>query len=417
MNLTGTVRLDVALRFDGGADRPIGRLARVDRRILFEFAPSFLADPLPLSPVHMAHRPGVLEEPRRTFDGLFGVFDDSLPDEWGRLLIDRELDRLGVGRELLTPLDRLAIVGEGGPGALIYRPAIDAAKAPEDVDLRSLADEARAVLEGDSSTVFPELLALGGSSGGSWPKVLCAWRPRDGALIVGRRPLPEGFVAVLVKFRNAGEPKDAGAVEHAYAAMARAAGVDVAPAWLLAPVRGDPGFFATRRFDRDPRVHIHSLCGLLHADYRVPSVDYEDLLKTTRFLTRDQRAVEQMFLRMAFNVFAHNRDDHSRNFAFQMDAAGTWTLAPAFDLTFSSGPGGEHWMTVAGEGREPGESHLLAVAERVDVPAKSAAHAIDAVRTAVASWGTFAVASDVGRASRARVNKALARAQSGVRPS
>lgn len=407
MTFTPVEQLDVAFRFDGVEERSVGRLAWVGRRILFEFAPSFLADPLPLSPLRMAVRPGVLEDPRRTFEGLFGVFDDSLPDGWGRLLVDRDLERRGVRREVVTPLDRLAFVGEHGPGALIYRPATPEGRTRSGVDLRTLADEARSVLAGDAATVFPQLLALGGSSGGARPKVLCALRPADGAVIVGRGGLPEGFVPVLVKFRNAADPKDAGAVEHAYAAMAREAGIDMAPSWLLAPVRADPGFFATQRFDRDPRVHLHSLCGLLHADHRVPSVDYEDLLKTARFLTRDQRAVDQLFLRMVFNVFAHNRDDHSRNFAFTMDAEGAWTLAPAYDLTLSSGPGGEHWMTVAGEGRDPGESHLLAVAERAGVAVRTARGAMDAVRSALASWSRLAAESGVGRTSRARVAKAL----------
>ena len=213
-----------------------------------------------------------------------------------------------------------------------------------------------------------------------------------------------------MKFASREDPPDVGAVELAYAEMARAAGVEMAPAWLLGGRDGHPGFFATRRFDRLPeggQLHLHSLCGLLHADHRVPSTDYETLLKVTRLLTRDQRAVEQAFRRMVFNVFAHNRDDHSRNFAFLMDGGGTWSLAPAYDLTFSHGPGGEHWMTLAGEGRDPGNPHLLAVAAEVGVAERNARTIIDEVKAGVSRWDDFASTAGVSRRSRRKVGDVL----------
>jgi serine/threonine-protein kinase HipA len=412
VSFTPTRLLSVGLRLDG-EERPVGRLAWVDRRILFEFDAAFLASPLPLSPLRLPVKPGVLEDPKRTFEGLFGLFDDSLPDGWGRLLLDREMDHRGVGRGALTPLDRLAFVGQEGAGALTYRPAWEAA-APSVVDLAVVADEARRVLEGDEASVFPELIALGGSSGGARPKAYVGWRPEDGTLVAGRSVLPAGHLPVLVKFPLRGDPADVGAIELAYARMAVAAGIDVSPTWLLGTTREQPGYFATRRFDRAPRAHIHTACGLLHADHRVPSLDYEALLKATRWLTRDQRAVDQMFRRMAFNVVAHNRDDHSRNFAFRMDETGRWHLAPAFDLTFSSGPGGEHWMTVAGEGRRPGTTHLFEVARRVGVVPEEAARIVDDVRASVADWASIAEEAGVGTSSRRRVGSALAGVSPGL---
>ena len=366
----------------------MGRLALVDRRILFEFDPSFLADPLPLSPAQLPVRPGVHEEAKHTFDGLFGVFDDSLPDGWGRLLLDREMARRGFGRRSLTVLDRLAFVGSEGAGALTYRPAWKEAR-PTVVELGALAAEARQVLDGDAISVFPALLAAG-SSGGARPKVALWLRPENGAVSVGM-PRP-GYVPALVKFANRGDPVDVGAMEAAYMAMARRAGIHTSRTWLVGAGRSGPGWFATERFDREPRIHVHTACGLLHADHRVPSLDYEDLLKTVRWLTRDQRDVDQMFRRMVFNVLAHNRDDHSRNFAFQMSDKGAWRLAPAYDLTFSSGPGGEHWMTVAGQGKDPGAPEMQVLAERVGV--LNATRIVDEVRAAVASWP--AVAAEVG---------------------
>lgn len=411
MSFVPVTLLNVALRV-GSAERPVGRLARVDRRILFEFDPTFLADPLPISPAHLPVAPGVHEEKKRIFDGLFGVFDDSLPDGWGRLLLDREMDRRGVGRHALSPLDRLAFVGDTGAGALVYRPARLHPEPPSAVDLLALADEARLVLEGDSESVFPELLALGGSSGGARPKVLVDMRLEDGALSVGRREAPAGYLPLLVKFRNHADPPDTGAAELAYARMATAAGIEMARTWLVGATADNPGYFATERFDRSPRAHVHTACGLLHADHRVPSLDYEGLLRAVRWLTRDQRAVEQMYRRMVFNVYAHNRDDHSRNFAFLLDPAGAWRLAPAYDLTFSGGPAGEHWMTVAGEGRAPSEAHLGTVAERVGIPSRGARGIVEEVRAVLADWGAIAAGAGVGTVTSKRVGAALARIRS-----
>ena len=404
--------LHVALRQEDG-ERPVGRLAWVDRQILFEFDVAFLADPLPLSPAMLPARPGVHTEQKYVFEGLFGLFDDSLPDGWGRLLIDREVDRRGVGRQNLSPLDRLAFVGQDGAGALVYRPEITRDEAPTVLDLRALADESRRVLEGDESSLFPELLMLGESSGGARPKVLLAYHPKDGALAVGQQALAPGFVSALVKFPARSDPPDIGAIELAYARMAGAAGIDMAPTWLLGATKDQPGFFATQRFDRQPRVHVHSAAGLLHASHRVPSMDYQDLLKATRWLTRDQRAVDQLYRRMVFNVLAHNRDDHSRNFSYRMSPDGRWGLTPAYDLTFSSGPGGEHWMTVAGEGRAPGTEHLLRVAAKVGVPDKRAKAVIDEVRAAVAQWARLANEVGVSGASMERIGVVLRQAAGG----
>lgn len=406
-----TTELRVSLRFGdvggvGGRRRPVGRLALVGGRTLFEFDPSFLAAPLPLSPVHLPVRPGVCVERDNAFAGLFGLFDDSLPDGWGRLLLDREMERLGVARGRLTPIDRLAWVGEHGPGALIYEPTTHPRHEPGSVDLASLAAEARLVLEGDADSVFAELLALGGSSGGARPKVGLSWNPLDGRVRTGPGADPPGFVEVIVKFSARSDPPDVGAIEHAYAQMARAAGVDVAPTWLI-PAGAGPAFFATQRFDRAPRVHMHSLSGLLHADHRVPSTNYVDLLKLTRWLTRDQRAVDQMYRRMVFNVLARNRDDHSRNFGFLMDQAGEWRISPAYDLTFSSGPGGEHWMSVAGEGRTPARSHCLQVASAAGVAQGRAEAIIEEVRGAVAGWRAHAIDAGVGTHSADRIGHAL----------
>jgi serine/threonine-protein kinase HipA len=199
---------------------------------------------------------------------------------------------------------------------------------------------------------------------------------------------------------------DVGAVEAAYAQMARLAGIIVTPTYLLG-ARGDhPGFFATQRFDR-PRVHVHSLCGLLHADHRIPCLDYADLLRAVRWLTRDQQAVVQSYRRMVFNVIAHNRDDHSRNTAFLMGAEGRWQLAPAYDLTFSLGPGGEHWMTVAGEGRNPQRKQMENLAQQAGIEKEQAKRIIEEVESSVHCWPALAKDMGVSKESIREIQKVI----------
>lgn len=146
------------------------------------------------------------------------------------------------------------------------------------------------------------------------------------------------------------------------------------------------------RFDvsQGHRVPIHSLAGLLHADFRIPSaVDYTTFLRATRMITRDEREVEKAFERAVFNVLFHNRDDHAKNFAFRMDAQRHWKLAPCFDLTYSQGPGGEHQMDVCGEGLNIHRSHMLQLARQGGLDERWAGHRLDAMLEVVGQWATL----------------------------
>jgi serine/threonine-protein kinase HipA len=213
----------------------------------------------------------------------------------------------------------------------------------------------------------------------------------------------------LVKFRAPTDPDDFGAIEAAYASMAIAAGIDVAPYRLL-PSKAGPGHFASRRFDRDASgpLHLHSLAGVLEADPDGASVSYREYLRVTQFLTRDVRMVEAAFRRMVFNVAAHNRDDHARNHAFLMNAAGQWSLSPAFDLTFAPGPGGEHYLAVAGEGRAVSRDHLIIEGRAAGLQLKLLEACIDEVRSAIANWPKFANAAGVTAPRVSEIHEAIA---------
>jgi len=134
---------------------------------------------------------------------------------------------------------------------------------------------------------------------------------------------------------------------------------------------------------------MHTLSGLLHADYRIPNLDYKDFLKATWLLTKDHEQVIEGFRMMVFNILAHNRDDHSKNFSFLLDPTG-WQLAPAYDLTFSSGIAGEHTMTIAGEGANPSKEHIMKVASKANISENIALSVMENVKSAIDQWETFA---------------------------
>jgi serine/threonine-protein kinase HipA len=393
----------------------VGRLALKDRQILFEYDPPFLASRLELSPFRLPLRPGVTVGEPAVFDGLLGLFEDSLPDGWGRLLIDRRATELGLSGFTLTPLDRLAVVGARSMGALTYEPEAPL-EDPGTIKLAELAREAHAVQHELGDVDLERLIAAGGSPKGARPKVLiqvgrAAADGRDGMILLGSRDIRPGFSAWMVKFPAKDDPRHAGPLEHAYMLMARAAGIDVPRSKLLGRSTRNPGYFAIERFDRagGGRVHMHTLGGMLHLPHGYPALDYRDLLRTTRQLTRNEAAVAEMFRRACFNVLAHNRDDHSRNFAFLMDAAGRWSPSPVYDITFSSGPGGEHTMLVGGEGRAPGRAQLLAVAEQAEL--RRCERIFDEVRAAVARFRDFADRAGVPARLRNEVAGAIAGAK------
>jgi serine/threonine-protein kinase HipA len=353
----------------------VGRIALKSRQIFFEYDKNFLARGLQLSPFELPLQQGIIPSKDRTFNGLFGVFNDSLPDGWGRLLLDRKLMKHHLNPALLSPLDRLCCVGSHGMGALTYEPETEASPVISTPDLDEIADEIQAFQDHDTDRFVEDLLVLGGSSAGARPKVL----------------LHLNDEYWIIKFRSSMDSKDIGLIEYAYHLMAIDAGLDVPKAHLFPSKKGN-AFFGVKRFDKTPSQskHMHSISGLLHADHQTPSLDYETIMKATLHLTRDIRECEKQFRRCIFNVFSHNRDDHAKNFSFLMDQEGAWRISPAYDLTFSSGPSGEHCTMIMGEGKNPGTPQLLQLANRFDITKNTALSIIDEVKASVNNWPFFA---------------------------
>ena len=367
----------------------VGTLAQKDKKIYFEYDKAFLKTGIELSPYKLPLKAGLFRCDDDTFEGLWGLFADSLPDGWGRLLMDRHLMRLGVNPNSLTALDRLAYVGKYGMGALSYEPQKDVEELGfNEIVLDDLAKSSEEILEGSSDKMVDELLALGGSSGGARPKVLVQLSADHTQIVHGKEKLKEGFSHYIVKFASSLDSKEIGAIEYAYSLMAKEAGLEMTNTVLLEGRRGR--YFAIERFDRmgDKRVHMHSVAGLTHSDFRFPTLDYDDLLRLTLHLTKSMVEVEKMFRLACFNLFAHNRDDHAKNFSFLMDEKGVWRLSPAYDITFSFGLGGEHSTMYLGEGKNPTKKHLLELGKRHGL--KKANFIIDEVERAVKKWEEFA---------------------------
>ncbi|WP_291886109.1 type II toxin-antitoxin system HipA family toxin [Maricaulis sp.] len=410
MKIAPGTPLEVTLQWDDRTAMPVGRLAYRDGQAWLEYTPDFLASGLQLSPLH--HQAGLGLETawkRDVFEGLHGMFADSLPDGWGRLLVDRRARQLGFEPSQLTPLDRLACVGRRGVGALTYAPAMDVWDGAEGaLDLDRLAADAARVLAGEAGAVIAALGQAGGSPAGARPKALIALNAA-GEARHGSDAIPEGYDGYLVKFPGRDDPADIAAIEYAYALMARAAGV-IMPDVRLIEGPGEVRYFATRRFDRegDARLHVHSACGLLYSDFRLPALDYRELIRLARAVTRDRREAIAMYRLAVFNVLARNRDDHAKQFSFLMDRDGRWSLAPAYDLVFTDGPGGEHSTSVLGHGRDIGRETLVRLGAEADLDAAGACEVIDTVSAAVADWARFAADAGVSRASLARIADGLA---------
>lgn len=390
-NYLSASEIKVGINFGDGVN-PVGRLAMRDRHIYFEYDTTFIERGIEISPLQLPLQSGVQRFENDLFEGLPGVFNDSLPDGWGRLLFDRFIRTQGILPSDITPLDRLAHVGSHGLGALVFEPNHSAEDTQDDINLDRLASQAQEVMDGASDDVLEELISLNGSSAGARPKALIGVNDKRDHIIHGVHDLPEDYTPWMVKFPNSQDNGiDAGAIEYVYALMAKEAGIAM-PDIHLFPAQSSAGYFAIKRFDRDgdKRYHMHTACGLLHSDFRTPSLDYEDLVALTGMLTRDVREVEKLYKQAVFNVLAHNRDDHSKNFSYLMDKDGQWKLSPAYDLTFSSGPRGEQSTMVMGEGRNPNTSHLLKLADEAKIKKDRVAEIIEATKSSLSKWPKLA---------------------------
>lgn len=359
-------------------DRLVGTMALYQhRQVAFEYSREWLADGFSISPFSLPLTQRVFIPKVDPFEGLYGVFADSLPDGWGRLLVDRLLLKNHINPFEISSLDRLAIVGSSGMGALTYEPVHHFDLSNRAVDLDEIAAECAKMLRTDYSDDLDDLFRLGGSSGGARPKILTK--------------IDE--IGWIIKFPSSEDVKNIGVQEYRYSLCARECGIAMEETKLFSSNTG-PGYFGTRRFDRkldeqgkEKRLHMLSVSGMLETSHRIPNLDYNMLMKLTLELTKDFSEVEKMYRLMCFNVFAHNRDDHSKNFTFLYnEKKNGWFLSPAYDLTDSVSLGGEHATCVNGNGKNPGLRDILEVARKIGLKEQKAKDIATEIKEIVTAW-------------------------------
>ena len=343
-------------------DKKVGVMALHQNMLAaFEYDENWLKEGFSISPFSLPLEKRVFVPKVDPFEGLFGVFSDSLPDGWGRLLVDRLMKKNGINPYAIGNMDRLAIVGQSGMGALIYRPVVNLEQPQKTKTFDEIALECEKILMTSDQGDLDYLFTYGGSSGGARPKVLTKIDGEDW----------------IVKFPSSDDDLDIGIQEYEYALCAKECGIEMEEVRLL-PSNRCKGYFATKRFDRckgssDERIHMVTVSGLLETSHRIPNLDYDLLMRLTLKLTESMEECEKLFRLMCFNIFAHNRDDHSKNFTYQyIEKEKRWKLSAAYDLTYSNSIGGEHATMVHGNGANPSEEDILAVAKGIGISQKKA---------------------------------------------
>ena len=359
-------------------NRLVGKLVEANnKKIAFEYSDDWINAGFSISPISLPLEKKVFMPPNYTFGGLFGVFSDSLPDAWGRLLLERILAKNNLNINDISELDRLAVIGDSGMGALCYKPSIklkDELYENYHFDLDELADSCHDILKSKESDKLDYLYKYGGSSGGARPKVIIVHEDEEW----------------LIKFPSHYDEKDIGYIEYEYNECAQKCGINVAKHKLFESDKCK-GYFGSKRFDRiktddgTKRQHMLTASAVLEADFRAPCLDYNDLMKLTRILSLDNKSqTENMFRLMCFNVYSHNRDDHAKNFSYIYDEdKDIWFMSPAYDLTYSTTFYGEHTTSVNGNGANPGFDDMIEVAKKNGIRKDKAVTIIEEIKEKV----------------------------------
>lgn len=325
-----------------------------DLSIAFQYDDMWLKKGFSISPISLPLEKQIFVSPSITFEGLYGVFWDSLPDGWGIFLMEKSLAKKGINFNRLSPLQKLALVSENGLGGLSYEPSVlDDGANSSDVDLDELSRDIRQILEpnGECNRI-DELYKLGGSSGGSRPKA----------------HLRIDDAEWIIKFPRSSDSLDVGKEEFEANSLAKECGLNTNE-YKLFPSKVCSGYFGSKRFDisHNRKIHMISLCALLETSHRTPLFDYSHLFQVINMISVNKRDdLYEAFRRMCFNVYFQNKDDHGKNFAFLYDEASNgYVLSPAYDIT-STPEVSEHEMTINGKGN-PNDEDLLFLAKKFNL--------------------------------------------------
>jgi len=407
-----------------------------DEVAAFEYDPAFAQSGIEVSPLVMPLSRRVYRFPelsRETFLGLPGLLADSLPDRFGNALIDAWLASQGRQPASFNAVERLCYTGERGMGALEFAPITGpGAKQTRRIEVDQLVALASEVLshrnnlqtsfaEAGKEEALRDILRVGTSAGGARAKAVIAWNPVTNEVRSGQVQADAGFEYWLLKFDGVSGNKDKeledakgyGVIEYAYYLMARDCGIEISECRLFE--ENGRRHFMTRRFDRLPggeKLHMQSLCALAHYDFNLAGAySYEQALLVMRQLSLPMQAIEQQFRRMVFNIVARNQDDHVKNIAFLMDKQGSWSLSPAFDMTYSFNPTGawtaSHQMTMNGKRDNFSLDDFKACAKAASMKRGHAATIVAEVQRRVANWRQFADEAGVAAVNAEHIQQSL----------
>ena len=381
--------------------------------IKFEYDLEFQKSNIELSPFMMPLSDRVYFFPElvsQSFRGAPGLIADSLPDRFGNAVIDNWLAKQGKTPESFNIIERLCYTGKRGMGALEYQPVLSKDYS-EDIEIDNLVNLANEVLhnrekievQSNKDDAINQLLLVGSSAGGARAKAIIAWNKEKNIIKSGQIDAGEGFDYYLIKFdgvskngdHELADPQGFTKIEYAYYLMAKDAGIDMMECELLK--EHERFHFVTKRFDRvnGEKIHIQTFGAMCHIDYNIPmQASYELLAIRCIQLGITQRQLDELFRRMVFNVLGVNNDDHVKNFSFMMDKQGKWSLAPAYDLTYSYKPNSlwisQHQLTINGKGKDITLTDLLSSAKVMRIGKVKALRIINEVKTVVSNWRNYA---------------------------
>lgn len=413
---------------------PIGYLRQMNNGLIgFQYDEAFITSGIEVSPLKMPLSTRTYSFPalpEQTFKGLPGMVADSLPDKFGNIIIQKYLKSLGREEDSLSVLERLCYTGKRGMGALEYEPDIDIGCVSNKIDIDALTKLAAEILSERESfrikhddQMIAQLMQSSSSVGGARAKTLIAWNPKTDEIRSGQINAGAGYEYWLFKFDNIKDNKDKDIepddgeytkIEYAYYLMAKASGIEMTDCRLYK--KNGLSHFMTKRFDRigekGEKLHMQSLCALAHMDFNMPrAYSYNEAFRVMRDLRLPHHDFVQLYKRMIFNEYAKNYDDHTKNIAFLMDKKGIWSLAPAFDMTFSYRKDSiwvcEHQMLINGKSTDIKKDDLLAAAIDAGIKKGEAAAYEEQVLNAISKWLSFAETAGVSEEKAEKIKKQL----------
>lgn len=402
--------------------KKVGTILLKDGIVYFEYDKEFKASGLEISPLKLPlSLNGVYtNNDDRCFEGLAGVFHDTLPDKFGTKVIERYFESKNIPPHELTVIQKLMFIGDKSIGAITYKPIAcktQEQKIDEFVELQSFYENAKKIISGDAIEIIDEMLNFmdsAASVGGARAKAIIGYNCKTQEIISGvKKELKKDFEHYLIKFdiaKDDGSSSDYTKLEYLYMDMARQIGMDVPKIELLS--HGNLAHYLIKRFDRvdGEALHLHSVAGLTHTNFNIPMhYSYDKLLRLTRYLTGSQQAVNEQFKRMIFNIVGRNQDDHAKNFAFTMDKNGIWNLSPIYDITYSNGAGytKNHQFSLNGKTNNFIQKDILQLAKKHSIKEANAKEYIEQVVEVFSKFKNKANELDIKRQTINRIYKEL----------